>query len=271
MKNFNMLRNLRTVFAMGAISCLIFVYGGAVQADPGDLDTTFGSNGIVKVDVDGSALDRDRGTGVAIDGKGKIVVSARAAENSNDADFAVLRFNADGSLDTSFGGDGKVTTDINSNRIDWANAVAIMSNGKIVVAGTHKHDDPDSNAAVVIYDPSNGDIDQQRDLDFNDNSKDEIYAVAIDANDKIVIAGRTDSKFYVARLDPALSLEGDSTFNNGSGVAVDFTAGVDIAYAVIIQPDGKILVAGVADDNTANSDFALLRLMRPSTPEMMVS
>ncbi len=266
MKKFNMLRNLRTVFAMGAISCLIFVYGGAVQADPGDLDTTFGSNGIVKVDVDGSALDRDRGTGVAIDGKGKIVVSARAAENSNDADFAVLRFNADGSLDTSFGGDGKVTTDINSNRIDWANAVAIMSNGKIVVAGTHKHDDPYSNAAVVIYDPSNGDIDQQRDL-FNDNSKDEIYAVAIDANDKIVIAGRTDSKFYVARLDPALSLDEDSTFNNGSGVAVDFTAGVDIAYAVIIQPDGKILVAGVADDKTANSDFALLRLMPDGTPD----
>ena len=70
---------------------------------------------------------------VAIDGNGKIVV-AGGSYNGTDTDVAVVRYNADGSLDTTFDFDGKVTT---ATGTDWddASSVALQSDGKILVAG----------------------------------------------------------------------------------------------------------------------------------------
>src|SRR5438874_768526 len=95
----------------------------------GSLDTSFGIGGKVTTAF-GSCIDRV--DAMTIDGNGRIVVVGRTDNGSND-DFAVARYNTDGSLDTSFDGDGKVTTAFGSSQ-DIASAVAIEGT-KIVVVG----------------------------------------------------------------------------------------------------------------------------------------
>jgi uncharacterized delta-60 repeat protein/uncharacterized repeat protein (TIGR01451 family) len=114
------------------------VAAGRVSADfalaryntDGSLDTTFSGDGKVTTDFAGSA---DFAWGVAIQANGKIV-AAGAMVVSGNRDFALARYNADGSLDTTFSGDGKVTTDF-AGPFDEARGVAIQANGRIVAAG----------------------------------------------------------------------------------------------------------------------------------------
>ncbi len=101
----------------------------AFAATPGSLDTSFDVDGIVTTDFGGT---HDEGFAVAMQSDGKIVL---AGKYNNGAQFAVARYNSNGSLDTSFNGTGKVTTDFGGLE-DWGLAVAIQPNGKIVVAGT---------------------------------------------------------------------------------------------------------------------------------------
>ena len=96
----------------------------------GSLDTSFDSDGKVTTAI-GSG--NDYACSVAIQSDGKIVVAGYSDNGSND-DFALVRYNTDGSLDTTFDSDGKVTTAIGSGD-DQAFSVAIQSDGKIVAAG----------------------------------------------------------------------------------------------------------------------------------------
>src|SRR6266508_2960252 len=94
-------------------------------AAAGALDTSFDGDGKVTTDFGGL----DEALGVAIQPDGKIV-----AAGTNGGDFALARYNRDGSLDTSFDGDGKVTTDFGAP-FDLALGVAIQPDGRIVAAG----------------------------------------------------------------------------------------------------------------------------------------
>src|SRR5712691_1227384 len=96
----------------------------------GSLDTSFDTDGIVTTPFGTSA---DEARAVAVQSDGKIVVAGRATIGST-FDFALARYNADGSLDTSFGTGGKVTTAIGTST-DEAYAIALQSDGKIVVGG----------------------------------------------------------------------------------------------------------------------------------------
>jgi len=91
----------------------------------GNLDNSFGSGGKVITGFGGTELAR----AVAIQTDGKIVVAGH-----NGVDFALARYNSDGTLDTSFSEDGKVLTDFGG--LEFGNAVAIQTDGKIVAAGT---------------------------------------------------------------------------------------------------------------------------------------
>ncbi|MEJ7665424.1 MAG: delta-60 repeat domain-containing protein [Hymenobacter sp.] len=71
---------------------------------------------------------------VAIQSDGKIVAAGYSYNDGTDDDFAVVRYNPNGTLDTSFNGTGKVVTPVGSSG-DCANSVAIQSDGKIVAAG----------------------------------------------------------------------------------------------------------------------------------------
>src|SRR5262249_9853318 len=100
----------------------------------GSLDTSFNGTGTVITSVGNAGSG---GSDLAIQIDGKIVVagySLAAADNWRTADFAIVRYNPDGSLDTSFGGTGKILIP-DSDSVDYARSVAIQPNGKIVFAG----------------------------------------------------------------------------------------------------------------------------------------
>lgn len=111
-----------------AALALVLALPGTALAAPGDLDPTFGSDGRVTTVVGGYAEGHD----IARQADGKLVVVG-----ASDVGFALARYNADGSLDPTFDGDGTVTSSFSGGGEDVANAVAIQpSDGKIVVAGT---------------------------------------------------------------------------------------------------------------------------------------
>src|SRR5437773_1716576 len=103
-----------------------------VRADDGDLDKSFGAGGKVITDFSGG---EDEATAVAIQNDGKIVAVGSTIKPlvATNRDFALARYNPDGSLDKNFGSGGKVATDFGNS--DIALAVAIQRDDKIVTAG----------------------------------------------------------------------------------------------------------------------------------------
>src|SRR5688572_8110916 len=106
------------------------------EAADGDLDPTFGNNGRVVTNFGGIAADL--ANDVALQADGRVVVVGETTSLGTDSDFGLARYNADGTLDSTFGRGGLVATDFSKGgpTLDIANAVAIQSDGKIVVVGT---------------------------------------------------------------------------------------------------------------------------------------
>jgi len=215
-------------------------FASAVHAAPGDLDTQFSTDGKVLQTGLGSAT----ASAVAIQTDGKIVAVGTAAD-----DFVVLRYNAVGTLDPTFSGDGIVTTSFGSSAsLDSARAVAIQPNGRIVVAG---REGPQSNPGVGLarYN-TNGTLDTTfsgdgiLEMEFSTSAGGEATGVAIQADGKIVVVGSSGTDFAVARLNPDGTL--DATFGPPPGgiVTRDFGSANEGAIAVAIQTDGRIVVAG---------------------------
>ncbi len=208
-------------------------------AAPGDLDLTFGVNGLVSTDFDGN---NDYGKSVAIQNDGKIVMAGVTSGK-----FALTRYDTNGGLDTTFGINGKITTDFGGTS-DRELCVTIQDDGKIVVAGSAS-----GNFALARYD-TNGGMDVTFGVagmvttDFSGNN-DAGHSVTIQNDGKIVVAGVSSSNFALARYDTNGGL--DVTFGIGGMITTDFTG---IGYSVTIQDDGKIVVAG----SYAN-DFSLAR------------
>ena len=223
----------------------------------GSLDETFSGDGLVITQVSsGDAVIKD----VVIQADGKIVVAGEA-EGVITSDFALARYNADGSLDTSFDGDGWLTTDIAFGE-DYASAMLLQPDGKIVVAGYSYNSG--YNFALARYNP-NGSLDTTFDGDgklTTDFSAGTDYAsdVALQADGKIVLSGSSsatgNTDFALARYNSNGSL--DTTFSGDGKLVTDFNAGYDSASAVAIQVDGKIIVAGYTSAGTMY-DFALAR------------
>lgn len=240
--------------------------GSESLAQAGSLDLSFSSDGKDTLAI--GSFGSDFGRSVAIQSDGKIVVAGESS-NGTSFDFAVVRYKSDGTLDNSFSSDGKVTTGIVDD--DKAYSVAIQSNGKIVVAGWSGNG-PDYNFALARYD-STGTLDNTFGVggivttDFGGNS-DQAHSVAIQSDGKIVAAGVwiddtnpnvAYSEFALARYDSTGTL--DNTFGSGGKVTTSIGSGNDHGYSVAIQNDGKIIVAGFAQDtNTVFvQDFALVR------------
>ena len=213
----------------------------------GSLDTTFDGDGKVYTPNTGVALD------VALQADGKIVAAGYTIFSPKS--YSVVRYNADGSLDTSFDGDGKVTTSI-LNVSDVCNSVAVQADGKIVAAGS-SGTGSGSNFSLVRYN-SDGSLDNTFDGDgklttsiFNFTAT--VNTVAVQANGKILTAGvsRHGSKPYNYNSDTVLvryNADGslDSSFA-GSGInSVDIAVQTSIAYAVAVQTDGKIITAATS-------------------------
>ncbi len=256
----------------------------STPAAVGGLDFSFNFTGLSEIafDIGGSKLDL--GTAVAIQTDGKIVVVGSAQNDATDVDFAIARLNPDGTLDTTFGSNGLRTVGIDQSApfVDRATAVAIDSLGRIVVAGTvTAGSGTDTDFAVIRLLP-NGDLDAEFDADGRQTIafdvaggtlEDRAAGVAIDAQDRIVIAGTVaaadagDFDFGVARL--LANGAPDTTFNSTGRIQVGFDLGganADTASAVAIDSQGRIVVAGTVQiSNFGDTDFGVIRLLDNGT------
>ena len=203
----------------------------------------------------------DRAQAIALQADGKIVVTGFIT-GTGKSDVAVARYLPDGTLDTAFNGTGFVTTSIGTTDA-VGHAVALQPDGKIVVAG-RGHNGTDYDFAVLRY-LANGTLDPS----FNGTGvvvtpmgggNDYAHGVAIAAGGRIVVAGFShngaNNDVAVARYLTDGSL--DATFGGTGKVTTAVGSGDDRGHAVVLQPDGRIVVAGLAF-NGANNDFAVLR------------
>jgi len=230
----------------------------AARAASGDLDATFGTGGKVTTDFAGND---DEAHGIAVQADGKLV-TVGVAKTSRSNDFALARYNPNGSLDATFGTGGKVTTDFAGND-DAAFAVVLQSDGKIVVAGEAKTS-RNQDFALARYN-ANGSLDATFGTggkvmtDFNGDD-DAAFALVLQPDGKLVAAGEAKTSrnqdFALARYNANGSL--DATFGTGGKVTTDFAGDDDAAHGLVLQADGKLVAAGVAR-TSRSGDFALAR------------
>jgi uncharacterized delta-60 repeat protein len=224
--------------ATGVVLAGTLLLSAQAHATLGGLDASFGASGRV-VSGFGGGYRAD----VALQADGKIVVAGAAG-----SDFALARFNPDGSFDRTFSDDGHQTTDF-GGAIDAANAVAVQSDGKIIAAGG-------SGGAFAI---ARYNADGSPDAGFGVNGRQttelggggSAWELAIQADGRIVAAGSCGSSFALARYTPDGSP--DRGFS-GDGVVTTDVGGSDGARGLAIQTDGKLVAAG-----RSGPDFALAR------------
>lgn len=204
----------------------------------GSLDSHFGSAGKVRTDLGGS----DFAAAVAIQADGKIVVagSAYIPGVTLDADFALARYNADGSLDSTFGATGKVVTNLPG--YDWLSGLAIQRDGKIVAVGSTE----EASAFTVVRYNVNGSLDSSfGGVGFVTtpfpSGGGHAAAVLIQPDRKIVAAGGSAGGFALARYTPDGGL--DAHFDGDGRVEARGPFGGG-ASSVALQADGKLVVAG---------------------------
>jgi uncharacterized delta-60 repeat protein len=229
----------------------------------GALDSSFGSGGVTTLDFAG--YNADGAYAVALQpGTGKILVAGRSSSRTG-LDFAVARFNADGTLDTTFGGGkkptGKVSIDLGG--ADRAFSMAVLSDGSFILAGivASAANVEDGKLALAKFN-ANGTLATSFGTGGTVVTNLTAYTsvgltpehsvnVAVDANGRVVVAATsaasptTGRDFLVARFTSAGAL--DTSFGTAGVVRTDIASGsTDHATALALQSDGKILVAGIA-------------------------
>ena len=229
----------------------------AAWANPGDLDPSFGTGGQVITPIS-SGYDAANALVVQPDGK---LVAAGHAYNANNDTFALVRYNADGSLDGNFGTGGKVTTPFGIGSA--ASAAVLQADGRLVAAG-QTFTGSRTQFALVRYLATGG-----LDSTFGTGGKvgtpigsidDEASALVVQPDGKLVAAGYSDrggnTTFALARYNAAGSL--DTSFGTGGKVTTAIGSTDDEVLALVLQPDGKLVAAGFTA-SAGNTAFALAR------------
>ena len=222
----------------------------------GQLDATFGEGGMVVTDFDGGD---DQARAIALLYLGKIVVAGHATYGSDGSgmNFALVRYDADGTPDAGFGDGGRVVTDFGGGS-DAAHAVTAQPGGLIVAAGASG-----TSFALARYN-SYGALDQ----DFGNGGKvvtsfgsshGAAHAVAAQLDGKIIAGGSGDAnKFALARYDEWG--RPDPLFGTGGQFAAPVGSTSATANAMALLPDGKVVLAG-HNVSAANADFVVARYL----------
>lgn len=240
-KHWFLKKNYTMALALATISALL-VFSVALATTAGDLDTTFGNRGIVTTKF-GSSHD------VAIQADGKIIAVGDSIGNAGSTDFALVRFNNNGSPDTTFGKGGIVTTDFGAT--DTGFAIVIQPNGKIVATGARSDLTGSGNIdlALARYN-SSGSLDAT----FGKGGKVTTDFGAADYGDSVVIG--PDGKIIVGAFSYVGNLNSialarynsngslDTTFNGDGKVTTALDGTIISATLVAVQPDNKIVVSG---------------------------
>jgi uncharacterized delta-60 repeat protein len=217
----------------------------------GSLDTQFGSSGRAITDMGGT---NDSVYAMVVQEDGRIVVAGgtvAGAPFERSANFALVRYTAAGLLDTSFSGDGRLTTDFGA--AENATCIVVQPDGKLVVAGSSG-----DGIAVARYNVD-GSLDTSFDADglrtISVGLRASAKSLVLQADGKLVLVGQTfaanDYDFALVRLNA------DGSLDTGFGVTGIVTTNLgsdDFANGAVVQSDGKIVVAGAS-----GSDFAIAR------------
>lgn len=256
------------------IFLLMLTFQNNVQAVPGDLDPSFGNSGFVVTDISDIGFG-DTSRSMVLKPDGKFVIGASIQTDTfRRSDFALVGYNQDGTLDTSFGDSGVVTTDFAGDGSSDDNLVDIIlqPDGKIVAGGTSDaSENGSSDVALARYNP-----DGTLDTSFGsgglvitdvsgEGSIDSFGVLSLQSDGKIVIAGSTSftingmTDFTLARYNPDGSL--DNSFGDAGFVITDFGNDVNSSISgMAIQADGKIVGAGTSGTRAfGRDDFALAR------------
>lgn len=260
----------------------------------GSLDPSFGSGGTAFIDFGRGDIAQDS----VLQPDGKIVLTGFVAVQTSSIhyDFGVARFNADGTIDSTFGNNGRVTTPIGTDLDELARSIAIAPGGKLVVTGELYNPSDGTNpghrdVATVRYNP-NGSIDTSFDGDgkfvYDSNQGDRSEGsddVVVQPDGKILLAAKSHlrteavqggsvshTELMVMRLLPNGGL--DSTFDNDGIAMTDFGMFApppsvrtgDRGKAIALQPDGKIVVAGEAVWGNGDYSFCIARFLNDIGP-----
>jgi uncharacterized delta-60 repeat protein len=280
-----------------AISAVTFVFRIDAAADPGQLDSStadrapFGTTGTVLTQFGTGTTDF--GEAIVEQPDGKYVVAGSSQPSGGFSSFALARYNTDGSLDTSFGSGGKVTTSFPNDRGDSWHAVTLDSVGRIIVAGRQFIENQAGTGgtgyvAVARYN-SAGTLDTSFDTGtsstpagnttgvfrYAPSGDDAGNAVFVDGSGNIVVGGFDINGWFIMRLTPAGVF--DTTFSpNGIPVGVSAPTtqtsakgseeiywqgqGLDEINAMV--DDGSTYTLAGTETNNAGalSDFAIARI-----------
>ena len=233
----------------------------------GSFDNTFGINGSIKIIESLSRFDTKN---LSIQNDGKIIIcgiNLNLYNNFNNNNYEIIRLNSNGTLDTIFDNDGKKIIDISIFN-DYCYSSAIQTDGKILLTGIKKYTNSSSaNYIATIRLNNDGSIDNSFGIngivEFQNTttSKHSARSITLQSDNKILIAGYTDSNLLILRynLDGTL----DSTFNN-DGVFINPLPTLNPIFSIsgtysipIVKTfmNGKILVSA-----TVNSDYGLIKL-----------
>ncbi|MDQ3799858.1 MAG: carboxypeptidase regulatory-like domain-containing protein, partial [Acidobacteriota bacterium] len=237
----------------------------------GSLDTAFDGDGIITTDV---AAGNHLAVSVLIQPDGKIAVAGIYKYNSGESAFLVVRYNADGSLDTTFDGDGIAFKKIGSNN-NVVNAAALDLNGNIVLGG-YSYNNGQADFTLLRFSP-NGSVDTS----FGNNGVvvtpvetqgSNLYSLAVQSDNKIVAGGvyllnfSGDTGFALTRYNADGSP--DASFDGDGIVTSNFGPGEDNIYSIRLQPDGKIIAAGIHyGATTGGNNFAVARYNPNGSPD----
>lgn len=217
----------------------------------GSLDETFGNLGMVIADYPEQMVL----SSLALQSDGKIIAGGNLYNATfSISHFVLLRFGSNGILDTTFGTNGRVVTNLSEN-LDRMTSLILQNDGKIMASGSTSDDSTYSDFAMVRYNS-----DGSEDSSFGNNGKvitsvrtwDFGYTIALQDDEKIVVAGSTsnefnpdfgfDYDFVVVKYDKYGVL--DSTFGSGGSTTIGVPEANEKALSVKIATDGKITIVG---------------------------
>ncbi len=241
----------------------------------GSLDNSFGTNGVVTTDVTpGTSLD-SQANALLLQPDGKIIAvgyGKKAGAPPRKTVFALVRYNQNGSLDTTFNGTGIVTTDINPGTSSDALAALLQPDGKIIAAGYSPVGGPQ------VFTLARYNTDGSPDRTFGTTNSgivttttltgSQIRAALLQPDNKIIALGSTvidgHTNFALVRYNSNGSV--DSTFNNGNPVTTDLAPGLDSEInAAVLQSNGAIVAGGYAQINTGGGVDNIFSLARYTT------
>ena len=265
--------------AATAVLCLALAAPATAAAAPGELDQSFGTNGVAQF----PSFPSEGVTDMAVQGDGKIVLAGTVL-NPGPAfrDIYIARLAAQGALDSSFAGSG--ISSLNFGDPDQGGGLILLPDGKYQVSGGTQTTGPGGGRRFVLaqvlnpqgtldagFGAGTGRIIDRYDILGASGDADASLDAARQGSSTIIAgfhdpAGATPINFAVARIDAGGTQDGG--FAGGSGVAIaDFFGGDDVARAVAVAPDGKIVAAGVAGPGSSGGFIGVARFTANGDPD----